>query len=438
MNIKEIKKEEDKVVIKIVSSGEEWKKAIDKEMKNACANLKIDGFRKGKVPISEAKKHLNMANILSNAANKAINNGVLEIDNDQKVKNLDVEVYPSPSVNVTDINESELVYDATYWINPKITIDNYKNLDVNIKTAEASNEEIDNEINALMNREKMLVPLANSKIENGHQVEFDFVGFIDGKEFPGGKAEKYKLEIGSKQFIPGFEEAMIGLKVGDEKDINISFPKTYHAKDLAGKPVTFKVKIHNINKVEKPVLDDKFVKSLKFNNVNTVDELRNFLANQIIAIKKQQFNQENIVQINKAIFNNSKYKTIPLVMIEDEKSKIYQQYQQQLQQMKLKEDDFLKMVHKTKAQIQEELTQQAKSNIVVYGALDYIIQKEKIDTNEKEIKERYDLISKSYNTPIEKIKKSIDEEAIEEIILHEKALLKIIEWNTKKEKTIKK
>ncbi len=438
MNIKEIKKEEDKVIIKIVSSGEEWSKVVDKEMKSACANLKIDGFRKGKVPMTEAKKHLNMANVLSNAANKAINHGILEIDNDQKIKNLDVEVYPSPSVNVTNINESELVYDATYWINPKITIDNYKNLNVNIKIAEASNEEIENEINALLNREKLIIPLADSKIENGHQVEFDFTGFIDGKEFPGGKAEKYQLEIGSKQFILGFEEAMIGLKVGDEKDINISFPKTYHAKDLAGKPVTFKVKIHNINKIEKPTLDDKFVKTLKFNNVNTVNELKDFLSEQIVTIKKQQYNQENIIQINKAIFENSKYKTIPHVMIEDEKNKIYQQYEQQLKQMKLKEDDFLKMVHKTKAQINEEVMQQAKSNIVVYGALDYIIQKEKITINENDIKERYELISKSYNTPIEQIKKSIDEEAIKEIILHEKALLKIIEWNTKKEKAIKK
>lgn len=434
MKVNEIKKHDGKVSIFVEIDGKDWKSFVDKEVTNATKNVKIDGFRKGKVPPEKIKKHLNMQEVYLNSANVAIRETSIKIDQDKKVKELDVEVYPTPSVEIEEIDDKHLTYVLTYFETPQITIDNYKNLKVKLDIPIVTEKELERELNSLVNREKMISRKKDGKIEKGDEVVFDFTGFIDGKEFEGGKAEKFNLLIGSNRFIPGFEDGMIGLAEGEQKDINLTFPKDYHAKDFASKDVTFKVKIHEINKVTIPELNDEFAKSLKFKNVSNLKELKSYISSSIMTFKMQQSNQQNVVAINKAIFENAKYKDIPQVMIDDEADKISQQYKQQLNQMKVKEEDFLKMVNKTKEALWQEILQQAKSNVVVYGALDYIIKKEKITIADDVVKQRYNLLAQSYNRKVEDIKKNIDEETLKEILLHEKALLGVISWNTKAKK----
>lgn len=431
MKVNGIKKEETKIKIEVLIEGKDWKNFIDKEIAQASKNLKIDGFRKGKVPPEKLKSHLNMQELLLTSANRAIREASVKIDDDKKVKDLDVEVYPTPSVEVKEIDEDHLKYELIYFKIPDITIDNYKNLKVDIEVPEIKTEEIDREIAALASREKMFSRKSEGKIIKGDDVVFDFIGYIDNKEFEGGKAEKFRLEIGSNRFIPGFEDGMIGLSEGEQKDINLKFPATYHVKEFADKDVTFKVKIHEIYDVKKPEINDEFAKSLKFKNVNDLNELKTYISNSILAFKLQQSNQKNIVAINKAIYEAAKYKEIPKVMIDDEAEKIDEQYKQQLLQMNVKEDDFLKMVNKTKESLRQEILEQAKSNVVVYGALDYIIEKESIKIDENAVNERYELLAKTYNRKVEDIKKTIDNETLKEILLHEKALLDVISWNTK-------
>ncbi len=438
MEVKSIKQEKGKVVINVDLKDKEWTVFVDKEIKNASKNVKVDGFRKGKVPPEQLKKKLNMQEVYFNAANKAINETIINVDKDKKVEELNVGVYPTPAVDLIDVNDKHLEYAVSYFISPKITIDNYKNLNIDLEVPTVSEKEIDHEIEGILKREKMIKPLKDgSELKKGNQALFDFTGFVDGKEFPGGKAKDFKLEIGSNKFIPGFEDGMIGMKVGEERDLNLTFPKDYHVKDLANKPVVFKVKVKEISEVITPKVDDEFAKNLKFKGVNNLKDLRGYISNAILSFKLQQSNQRNIVLVNQAIYKNAKYDEIPSVMIDDEMKRINEQFQNQLKQMNMKEDMYLNMIRKTKQDILKEMQEQAKSNVVVYGALDYIAQKEKIKVDESKIDDRYKLLSQTYKQSVDEIKKVLDHDAIKDVLMYEQALLDVINWNSKPAKKAK-
>lgn len=435
MNIKSIKNEKDKIICEIELESNEWSEIILKEKKKAAKNVKIPGFRKGKVPESEAIKHVNIGSILTTSAEKAVNNAIKELENNEKLKKIDVEVFPRPSVEIGDkFDEKEFAFNVIYWIVPKVTIDNYKKLNIKLEATKVTDKDVEQEIDRILAREKMLNKKESGKIEKGDQATFDFVGSVDGKEFPGGKAEKFELEIGSGQFIPGFEDQMIGMSVGEEKDINVTFPKEYHAKELAGKPAVFKVKIHEVNTISKPELNEEIIKSLNLpdKNVKTPEQFKKFLKENMEKFHEQRAYETNIPLINKAIYENAKYDPIPEVMILEEKSEIERQFNLRLEQMNMKLNDFLeKIANKTKDQLDKELYDQAKQNCVVYGALDYIIDKEKIKIDDNVLQERYESLAQAYNKKIDEVKKMINRELLEETLLHEKALLEILKWNQK-------
>ena len=227
------------------------------------------------------------------------------------------------------------------------------------------------------------------------------------------------------------------MKVGEERDLNLTFPKDYHVKDLANKPVVFKVKVKEISEVITPKVDDEFAKNLKFKGVNNLKDLRGYISNAILSFKLQQSNQRNIVLVNQAIYKNAKYDEIPSVMIDDEMKRINEQFQNQLKQMNMKEDMYLNMIRKTKQDILKEMQEQAKSNVVVYGALDYIAQKEKIKVDESKIDDRYKLLSQTYKQSVDEIKKVLDHDAIKDVLMYEQALLDVINWNSKPAKKAK-
>lgn len=435
MKVNGIKNEDQKIVCSIELEKSEWADIIKKEKTKAAKNITIPGFRKGKVPESEAIKHVKVETILMDAANKAINNSIKELENNEKLKKIDVEVYPTPTVEIgKKFDENEFSFNVVYWELPKITIDKYKELKVSLETKKVTDEDVQKEIDAILAREKMLSKKENGVIAKGDQATFDFTGSVDGKEFPGGKAEKYELEIGSNQFIPGFEEQMVGMKIGEEKDITVTFPKDYHAKELKGKEAVFKIKIHEVNTISKPKLDENIIKSLNLpdKDVKTPEQFKKFLKENMEKFFEQQAYEKNIPAINKAIFDQAKYENIPQIMIDDEKKEIEHQFKIKLEQMGVKVDDFLKMTGKSKQDIDKELDMQAKQNVVVYGALDYIIKKENLKLDDKTLQERYESLAKGYNKKVDEIKSLINEETLKESLLHESALLKLIEWNSKK------
>lgn len=441
MQIKKIDKKEDKVICSIEIEPKTWADTITKFRLKAAKNVKLSGFRNGKVPQEVALKSVPAESVLVEAANHVINETIKEMDGNPKVKSIDADVFPTPTVEIAkDFSEKEIAFDIIYWIMPKVEIKDYKDLKINVISTEVSDKELKAEIDNLLAREKMLTEKSSKVLSKGDQATFDFTGFIDGKEFPGGKAEKYELEIGSGNFIPGFEDQMVGFKVGDEKEVKVAFPSDYHAKEMAGKKAVFKIKIHAVHTISKPALDEDFIKALKLPNkeIKTVAEFKSFLKENMQNYKKQQAYEQNITVLNNAIFEHAKYKNIPEVIIEDEMKQVEQQFNQKIQEMKFKIDDFLTMTGKSKEDFKKEIHEQAKKNVVVYGALDDIIAKEKIKIDDKTIESRYALLAQTYKKSEAEIKKLIEKEYLIEALTHEKVILELLEWNSKPAKTSSK
>lgn len=437
MKISKIDKKADKVVCNIEIEHDIWAAAIKREQTRLAKNVQLPGFRAGKVPLDRALKAVDMHKVLIDAANKVINESVLKLEQEPQLKTLDVEIFPTPSVDIhKEFDEQHFGFDVIYWLMPQVEIEGYKNFKIDLVEPTVNDKEVEAELTNLLAREKMLTAKPNKTIAKGDQATFDFTGYLDGVEFPNGKAEKYQLEIGSGNFIPGFEEQMIGFKVGDEKDISVTFPKEYHAKEMAGKLVTFKIKVHEVHAVSTPEVNEAFIKSLKLPdaNVKTVAQLKDFLKNNIAQYKKQQSFESNMIAINQAIFSHAKYPTIPQIIIDNEKQNIQEQVNQRMSQMKMKFEDFLKMSGKTQAEFDKELSEQAKQSVVITRAVEAIIKKEKIAIDNKALDERYAELAKNYHKDLAEIKKLVDPEVLKDNMLHQKAIDAIIEWNTKKTK----
>lgn len=419
-----------KVIVEVSADPKIWKQFQEKEMLNAAKNLKLDGFRKGKIPLAEAKKHIPAESVIINASRPMIDQIYGELNDSSEFDKITNEVYSTPSVEYKSVTTDELILLFIFFEFPKVKLGDYKKLKIEIIKPEVSDKEIDAEINSLLSKEKMFSTKDKSKsIELNDMVTFDFKGFIDNKEFPGGSAENYELEIGSKSFIPGFEEKMIGLKINEEKDLELSFPKDYQARDFAGKNVIFKVKIHTIKTSTTPKLDDAFVKTLKFDGVKNAIDLKNYIKTRIFDFKHQDANEKNIVAVNKAIVEICKIDSIPEIMLEDEKTKIKNQLNQRLSQMKMKLEDYAKMTNKTMKEFDDEIALQAHNNIIVYSAIDQIAEIEKIKVSTKELDTKYEELSKMYKMTPAEIKKSLNSELLTELLLNELTIQKIISYN---------
>lgn len=414
---------------------QKWNEIQNKVLNDYAKNVKVEGFRKGKVPLSVAKKHVDPQHVLINSVDVAAKFILSKIDDLKEFKENKREVYAQPEADIIKLDENNLIIQFKYFENPVATIDNYKKLDVELISANVSDKEIDAEITNLLEQQKMISPKKDGIIKKGDLAVFDFTGYLNDKKFDGGEAKNYELEIGSNQFIPGFEDQMLGLKVGDEKDLNVSFPKDYHAKDLAGKPVIFKVKINEIKTISKPKLDDTFVKTLKFDNVSTVTELKKFIKERILDFKNREVDEKNLIAINMALAKEAKLSDeIPNVILNDEKSNIRHQFNQRLSQMKIKESDYLKYVNKTADELEKELNEQAKNNIIVYAALEYISKKEKVDITDEDLKQRYNELSKIYNISSKEVEEKLNKETLKDALFHEKLLKIIIDLNIKNKK----
>ncbi|MGL4948032.1 MAG: trigger factor [Mycoplasma sp.] len=437
MKISKVEKQAGKVVCTVTLESNEWSEIIRKERESVAKKVKIDGFRPGKVPMDKALAVVSAESVLVDAANKAINKSIKLVDENEEVKNLDVEVFPSPSVEIGEkFSATELEFSLIYWVMPEVTIENYKKLDVEIIEPKVEDAEVENEINNLLAREKMLAKKESGIIAKGDQAKFDFTGSVDGVEFAGGKAENFELEIGSGQFIPGFEDQMVGIKVGEEKDITVTFPEEYHSKDLAGKEAVFKIKLHEVSEISKPKLDEEFIKNLKLPNeeVKTPAQFKDFIKDAILKNKQQENTQQIAPLLNEAIVKNCKHDEIPEVAIEEEKKMIRDNFIERITQMNFKFKDFLKMTGQSEEDFEKELSNQAKNSIVIQCAIEDIAKKEKIEVSEAELNEQYDLIAKSHGKSIEEIKTVVNEELLKTAILKEVVTKKIIEWNTKKAK----
>ena len=382
------KKNEKEIIIKI--EGAEWEKLVDDAFKKANRKAKIAGFRPGKAPKNIYLKHYGKESLYYEASNKAI-----EVAYDKLLEeNENLDIVTEPNVSIENIDDNSISFKFLLTLRPEVKLGKYKGLKVKKEKIEVTDEEVEQSIDHMREHYKENVT-KEGKIEEGNIAVIDFEGFKDGKPFDGGKGENYSLEIGSKTFIPGFEDQLIGMKAGEEKDINLTFPEDYHVEDLKGKDVVFKVKVNEVKEVIIPELDQDFFDDLGMEGINSKEALEKQVRENIQAKKEKEAEDKYIDDLLAEAAKNAEV-DVPEVMIHDEQHRMVHEYERNLQMQGISLEMFLQFTNMTEEKLMEEYKEQATKRVTYRLVLDAIIKEEKIDATEKEINEEVKSLAEKY------------------------------------------
>lgn len=392
-----------KVTVKI--EGEKWKKALDKAFKKASAKVQIDGFRKGKVPKNVFLKKYGIQSLFLDASDYCIEDAYKKMLDENK----DLDIVAQPSVDIKSVDESYIEYEFSLTLRPEFTLGNYKNLDVKKEKVSVSNEEVKQAVDNMREQYKENV-IKEGAVESGDIAIIDFEGFKDGVPFAGGKGENYSLTIGSNTFIPGFEDQLIGMKTGEEKDINVSFPEDYHAEELKGQPVVFKVKVNEIKEIKLPELDKDFFDDLGMEGIDSKEALEKQVKANIKARKEKENEDKFIDALLEEISKNTEI-TIPDVMVEDEAHRMVHQFADQIAMQGIDIKQFYKLTNSSEKDLIEKYKDEALKRVKNRLIIEEIIKVEKIEASEEEINAKVEEIAKKYNMTKEEVIKNYVEDS---------------------------
>lgn len=376
------------IIIKI--DGAEWKDAQDKAFKKANEKVKIDGFRKGKAPKDVFIKKYGIESLYMDAADLVLEKAYTQMLQDNK----DLEIVARPDIEIKSINEDGIEFNFVLTLKPEVKLGKYKKLGVKKEKVEVSKEEINAAIDSMRNRYAENV-VKEGEIENGDIAVIDFEGFLDGKPFEGGKGENYSLTIGSNTFIPGFEEQLIGLSAGDEKDLDITFPEDYHAEDLKGKPVVFKIKVNEVKEIKIPELDKEFFEDLGFEGVDTKEKLEAEIEKNIIAHKEAEAENKYIDAVLEEAAKNCEV-DIPEAMISDELDRMVKQYEEHLKMQGLTLEQLYQFTNSNEEALKEQMKEEATKRVKFRLMLEEIAKAEKIEISDEEAKKEAAKLAEQY------------------------------------------
>src|SRR5690625_1511542 len=315
------KKEGNEGVLTITVSADEFGEALDQAFKKVVKDVTLPGFRKGKIPRPIFENRFGVESLYQDAVDI-----ILPTAYSQAVEQADIFPVDQPQVDIEEIEKGkDLVFVCEVTVKPEVTLGEYKGLEVEEETATITDEEVDEAIKAQQEGQAELVLKEEGTIEDGNTAVIDFEGFLDGEAFEGGKGENHPLEIGSGQFIPGFEEQLVGKESGEELEIEVTFPADYHAEDLAGKEATFKVKIHEIKEKDVPELDDEFAKDVD-EDVETLDELKEKTRENLLKEKEQQAENKKRETVVEKVTENAEV-DIPEAMVETEMDHMIREFE---------------------------------------------------------------------------------------------------------------
>ena len=375
------------VVIKI--DGEEWKKALDHSFKEKSKDAKVDGFRKGKVPRDVYEKHFGKESLWLDAADHVLQNAYTKAIDESKL-------IPAvqPDVNLKDLNDDFVEFTFTITTKPEVKIKKYKGLKIAKEEVKVTKEEIEHELGHLLERYTELVN-KEGQVESGDIAVIDFEGFKDGVAFDGGKGENYSLEIGSNTFIPGFEDQVIGMKVGDEKDINLTFPEDYGVKDLKGAPVVFKVKVNEIKTKEARELDEDFFEDLGLEGVDSIEKLEAEIESNIKAQKEMDAENKYIDKILEEVSKQVEV-DIPEAMVNEEIDRLKKRFEENMRMQGVSLDLYYQFTKSTEADLRNQLEKEAYSNVLYRLMLEKIIEDEKIEVTDEDAEKEAEELAEKY------------------------------------------
>ena len=403
--------------IEVEIKGKKWEDAINEAFEVAKLKVNIPGFRKGKVTKEVFIKKYGKESLFYDAIN-----ALLQTEYPKVLKDNKLEPIVNPNIDVVEVCDDCCKIKFTITTRPEVKIKKYKDLKVKKETVKVTNEEIDEEVKNLQARMADIV-IKEGKIENGDIAIIDFEGFKDGVAFEGGKGENYSLTIGSNSFIPGFEEGLIGLKSGDEKDLELTFPENYHSEELKGQKVVFKVKVHEVKTKKLPELNEDFFLDLGMDGVKDEKSLKEVIKDQITARKDYDADNKYIDALLEEISKNTEVE-IPDALVEEEIDKMLEEYSRNLQMQGMNLEAFYKYTNSTEEQLREQMRNDAIIRVKYRFMLEEIVKLEDIKVSAKEVNDEMKKISETYNMPLEEVEHHIGSK---DVIKYELEMRKAIE-----------
>ena len=391
-------------------SEEEFETALDKAYKKNKNKISLPGFRKGKAPRAMIEKMYGTGVFYEDAANDLIP-GAYE----SAAKESELEIVAQPSIDVTQIEKGKpFIFTATVAVKPEVTLGDYKGIEVEKKTAEVTDEELQAEIDKVRESNSRMITVEDRAVQDGDITTIDFEGFVDGEPFEGGKGENYPLTIGSHSFIDNFEEQLIGKNIGEETEVNVTFPEQYQAEELQGKPAVFKVTIKEIKVKELPELDDDFAQDVS--EFDTVDEYKEDLKKKLLENKEAALKREKEEDVVGKIIENATME-IPDPMVDTQVRQMVQEFSQRIQSQGLSLQQYMQFTGMTPESLTNELQPQALKRIQSRLVLEAVVAAENIETSDEDLEKELEKMAEMYQMEADKLKELVGEEEKKQIAL---------------------
>lgn len=375
--------------------------SLDSAFKKVVKQVNVPGFRKGKMPRALFEKRFGVESLYQDAIDIMLPEAYTTA-----IEETGIEPVDRPEIDVEQMEKGKtFIFTAKVTVKPEVKLGEYKGLEVEKFDTTVTDEDIDNEIKALQEKHAELVVKEEGKAEDGDTVVMDFEGFVNDEAFEGGKAENYSLVLGSGQFIPGFEDQLVGMAAGESKDVEVSFPEEYHAADLAGKPAVFKVTVHEIKGKELPELDDEFAKDVD-EEVETLDALKEKIKNRLEHDKKHE--EEHHIQdtiVEKATANAEI--DLPSVMVDNEVDRMVQEFGQRLQMQGMTLDLYYQFSGQNEEALRGQMKEEAEERVRGSLTLEAIAKAENIEVSDEEVDEELQKMAEMYNMTVENIRTAL-------------------------------
>ena len=416
MNLKSTNNPEiNKYELEVEVTPEEFNDAVNAVYKRESKKMNVPGFRKGHAPRAFIEKYYGEEVFYEAAIDHLYRPLVMDA-----IEKSGLNVISVGDFKIDEIGKDKgILCKLTVITKPEANIQGYKGIEVKKQPVTVTAEDVDREIDRVRERNSRMVTVEDRAAENGDVAEIDFDGYVDGKQFDGGKAENYDLTLGAGQFIPGFEEQVVGHKAGEEFDVNVTFPEDYHAEELKGKPAVFKIKLHEIKKKELPEVDDEFVKDVS--EFDTLDEYKKDLEEKLRSQRQKAADADVENQLVEAIIEKVEA-TIPDEMVENEVDEIINSFAYRLQSQGLKLETYLKYTGQTTDDLRVQYKPQAERQVKVRLGLEKIAELENIQITEEETEAEFKRLAEAYGMPEDNVKNLVSAEGINADLKNQKAI----------------
>lgn len=413
MNVKSVEKENGKAKVVVEIDKPEFEQALNKAYAKCRKDIMLPGFRKGKAPRKMVESMYGATVFYEDAVNEIFPEIYTTAIVDQQLK-----AVGSPSVSNMDTpDEGGVVLTIETELYPEVTLGQYKGIEVPKREVKVEESEVDAEVNRMAERNAR-IETVDRAAQMGDTVVIDFEGFEGGKPFQGGKAEDYSLTLGSGSFIPGFEEALVGAVAGEARDVNVTFPENYNAKELAGKPAVFKCKVHEVKESIKPELDDEFAKDVS--EFDTLDALKNDIRERFTKSREEQNErafESSAVQLAAANMTCN----VPACMIDEQVDHQIEQFAYQLQSQGMKMEDYTKMIGGDLSSLRQSMRPMAEQTVRSDILLSEIARAENLEVTDEEVEEELKKLAEQYQMELDKVKAAVDTAAVKSDLMGKKA-----------------